>query len=86
MPTVAGSTTITTIIDTLVTAWNALSSTAYPEFAEITASRSSSSLVLTMDSTNAGRPFTCTVSTTETGGGAADSQTIDAAMLPGLAL
>lgn len=76
---VAGSTTISTIIDTIVTAWNALANDGYQEFAEITASRSSSSLVLTMDSTGAGKPFTCTVSTTETGGGAADAQTIDGA-------
>ena len=76
---VAGSTTITVVIDTIVTAWNALDEEAYPEFAEITASRSSSSLVLTMDSAGAGKPFTCTAATTETGGGAADSQTIDGA-------
>lgn len=73
--TVAGSTTITTLIDTLVTAWNALDEDVYPEFAGITASRSSNSLVLTAD--DEGIPFTCTVSTTETGGGAADAQTID---------
>jgi len=75
--TTAGSTTITTIIDSLVTLWNALSSTAYPEFAEITASRSSTTLRLTADT--AGVPFTCTIATTETGGGAADAQTIDGA-------
>lgn len=74
---VAGSTTITTIIDSIVTAWNALDSSLYPEFAEITASRSSSSLVLTADTE--GVPFACTVATTETGGGAADAQTIDGA-------
>lgn len=75
---VAGSTTITTIIDTIVTAWNLLANDGYQEFAEITASRSGSNLVLTMDSDHIGKPFTCTVSTTETGGGAADAQTIDA--------
>ena len=74
---VAGSTTISTIIDNIVTAWLALSSTAYPEHNEITPSRSSNSLVLTMKSAHAGKPFTCTVSTTETGGGAADAQTIE---------
>lgn len=73
---VTGSTVIATIIDTIVTAWAALSSTVYPEFAEITASRSTSTLVLTANT--AGKPFTVTVSTTETGGGAADDQTIDA--------
>lgn len=72
---VGNSTTISTVVDAVVTAWNALSSTNYPEFAEITASRSSNSLVLTADT--AGVPFTCTVATTETGGGAADAQTID---------
>lgn len=70
--TVTGSATITTIIDTVVTALNASTIT---EFAEITWSRSSNSLVGTADT--AGLPFTATVSTTETGGGAADSQTID---------
>lgn len=71
----AGSVTTNTVVDNVVTAWNALSSTYWPEFAEITASRSSSSLRLTGDVP--GVPFACTVSTTETGGGAADSQTID---------
>lgn len=74
---VAGSTTISTVVDNVVSAWNALTEALYPQFAEITASRSSNSLVLTAD--NAGRAFKCTVSTTETGGGAADAQTIDGA-------
>lgn len=69
---VAGSTTITTIVDTVFAALNA---STLPEFAEITWSRSSNSLRGTADT--AGVPFTATVSTTETGGGAADSQTID---------
>lgn len=73
----AGSATTNTVIDNIVTAWNALDSTAYPEFYEITASRSSSNLVLTMKSSNAGRPFACTLVTTESNGGTADSQTID---------
>lgn len=73
----AGSTTISTIIDTLVAAYNALSATVYPEFAEMTASRSSSTFVLTADT--AGRPFTATLATTEANGGAADSQTIGSA-------
>lgn len=75
--TTAGSTTITTIIDSLVTTWNNLSSTVYPMFAEITASRSSTTFRLTGDT--AGKPFACTIATTETGGGAADAQTIDGA-------
>lgn len=75
---IAGSTTITTIIDTVVTAFNALAAVDYPEFTgEITASRSSNSLVLTAN--EGGKPFTATVSTTETGGGAPDAQTIDGA-------
>lgn len=69
---VAGSTTITTIVDTVVTALSALT---YPEFTGITWTRSSSSLVGTANTV--GVPFSCTVATTETGGGAADSQTID---------
>lgn len=70
-----GSATITTAIDNIVTAWNALDSTVYPEFAEITASRSSSKLVLTADT--AGMPFTCTITPLEANYGAADSQTIE---------
>ena len=72
---VAGSTTITTILDDLVTAWLALSATAFPEFAEITPSRSSNSLVLTAAS--AGIPFACKLTPLETGGGGADSQTVE---------
>lgn len=71
----AGSTTITTIVDTIVTALNALSATTYPEFAEITWSRSSNSLRATSDT--AGVAFSFTLATTETGGGTADAQTID---------
>jgi hypothetical protein len=73
--TTATSTTIATIGAALVTFWNALDSTAYPEFAEITASFSTATLTLTADT--AGKPFTVTISTTETGGGAADAQTIE---------
>jgi len=74
---VAGSTTISTIVDTIVTAWNALSATYYPEFSRITASRSSNSLILTAD--DPGVPFTCTITPFETGGGAADDQEIEGA-------
>lgn len=73
----AGSTTITAIIDTIVAAWNALSASLYPEFAELTASRSGNDLRLTADT--AGKPFTVTITTTESGGGSADSQTIGSA-------
>ena len=73
----AGSTTITAIIDAVVTAFNNLSATDWPEFGEITASRTGSDLYLTADV--AGVPFTATVTTTEANGSAADSQTIGAA-------
>jgi hypothetical protein len=70
------STNTTTIAAGLVTAWNALSGTTYPEFAELTASNSTNTFKLTADT--AGKPMgTITLSTTESGGGAADGQTID---------
>lgn len=72
---VAGSTTITTVVDTVFAALNALDADDYPEFAEVTWSRSSNSLRATADT--AGVAFGFTVATTETGGGAADAQTID---------
>lgn len=70
----AGSTTIATIIDNVVSAWNALSATDWPEFAEQTASRSGSDLRLTADT--AGKPFAATLSTNSASGtldGAASS-------------
>lgn len=73
----AGSTTTNTVVDNLVTAWNALSATDYPEFAELTASRSSSNFVLTSDT--AGVPFTVTLTPLEANLGAADAQTIEGA-------
>lgn len=69
---VTGSTTIATLLTTIVTALNA---STIPEFAEITWGGTSPALTATADT--AGVPFTVTISTTETGGGAADSQTID---------
>lgn len=72
MSIVAGSATTNTVVDNCVTALNA---SEIPEFAEITWSRSSSSLVATADT--AGVPFSVSITTTETGGGAADAQTID---------
>lgn len=68
---VAGDTVIANICANIVTAWTACT---FPEFLEITASVSGSTVLLT--SVTAGTPFTCAVATTETGGGAADSQTI----------
>lgn len=67
-----GSATIATFLDSLVTALNA---STIPEFAEITWSFDTATLIGTADT--AGKPFTATISTTETGGGGADAQTID---------
>jgi hypothetical protein len=72
-----GSTVITTLLDTFVTAFNALDADLYPQCAEMTASRSGNYFRLTADTE--GVPFALTLSTTETGGGAADAQTIDGA-------
>lgn len=74
---VAGSTSAATIVTTVAAAWEALSQTLYPEFAEITASANSTTLTLTADTP--GLPFTCTITPLETGGSSADSQTIEGA-------
>lgn len=71
----AGSATTATVVSNLVTAWAALASADYPEFAELTASANSTTFVLT--AVEAGKPFALTIETTESGGGAADAQTID---------
>lgn len=74
---VAGSTVIATVVSTVVAAFNSLSASIYPEFAEITASVSpTGSAYLRLTADTAGKPFDVTVATTETGGGAADDQTI----------
>ncbi len=74
MTYIATSTTAATCATGFVTQWNALSSTAYPEFAEITAAEGvTGSLTLTADT--AGKPFTISVATTESNGDAADAQT-----------
>ncbi len=73
----AASTVIATIIDNLVTAWSALDASSYPEFAEITPTRSTSTLVLTANSP--GKTFVCTLTPLESNGGAADAQTIEGA-------
>lgn len=67
---VAGSTTIATIATTIAAAFNASTN---PLFAAITALAGATTVTLTADT--AGVPFTCTVTTTENGGGAADAQT-----------
>lgn len=71
----AGSTTTATVVSNLVAAWNALSETDYPEFAELTASANTTTLVLTADT--AGLPFTVTLTPLESNAGAADDQTIE---------
>jgi hypothetical protein len=75
---VAASTVAATVATTIAAAWNAMDSEEYPEFAEITAlATAGGALTLTADTP--GKPFTVTVSTTETGGGAADAQTFGTA-------
>jgi len=69
------STTIATFLPLFVTAFNALSSADYPEFAEVTASATSPVLTLTADT--AGKPFTCSLTPLESNAGAADAQTIE---------
>src|SRR5262249_43097328 len=71
----AGSTVITTILDNLVAAWNGLDATSFPEFSEITASRSASTLVLTNDVP--GRTMTVTLTPLEVNFAPADLQTIE---------
>lgn len=71
---VAESTSVNTVVDNVVTAWNALEAASYPEFARITASRSSSSLVLTAN--EEGEPFTCTITPLESDGSASGAQTV----------
>lgn len=73
----APSTSTSATATDIVTAWNALSASVYPEFSKITASVVGSGVVLTAD--EAGIPFTVTEATTESNGGAADSQTFVAA-------
>ncbi len=73
----AGSTNTTAIVSAMVTAWNALSSTLYPEFSRITASGNSATFTLTAD--DAGLPFTVSLTPLESDGTGADSQTIEGA-------
>lgn len=68
------TTTLATEATSFAAAWNALSSTIWPEFAEITAAATSGG-ALTLTADTPGKPFTVTVATTESNGGAADSQT-----------
>lgn len=75
---VAGSTVTATVVSNLVSAYNALDSSVYPEFAELTADApAATTFRLTADT--AGVPFTATLTPLEAGGGAADAQTIEGA-------
>lgn len=75
---VAGSTVTNTVVSNLVTAWNALDASDYPELAEVTASVvTAGTLTLTHDTP--GWPFVATLTPLEAGGGAADAQTIEGA-------
>lgn len=60
------SATIATFLDAMVTAYNALSASTYPEYAEMIASRSSSTFKLTADT--AGVPFVAAFSTDSASG------------------
>lgn len=70
---VAAGTTVASVVASIVAAWNALSDALYPEFREYTAVNSTTTVTCTANT--AGIPGTFTVTTTETGGGAADAQT-----------
>lgn len=73
----AGSTTTATVVSNLVTSFNALDSTLFPEFASITASASTTTFILTAD--DEGVPFVATLTPLEANGGGADAQTIEGA-------
>lgn len=75
LSTVAANTDADDVAAQIVAAWNALSKTYYPEFAEITAAAVGSGGQLTLTHDTPGVPFTVTLETTESGGGAADDQT-----------
>src|SRR3990167_6807992 len=70
---VATNTPVAITCDDLVAALIALGSDDYPEFAEYTFADATTAVTVTANTT--GIPGTITVSTTETGGGAADLQT-----------
>lgn len=70
----AGSTTIATITAAVEAAWNALAATDYPEFAEITADSTATTVTLTCDTK--GRAIVPVATTTEANGDVADMQTL----------
>ncbi len=71
---VAGSVTAAAVAANIVAVWNGLSPTLYPEFAAIVASDAGGG-AFDLTARSAGVPFTIGLSTTESGGGAADAQT-----------
>lgn len=75
----AGSTTTATVVSNLVTAWNALSQSVYPEFTGTSdgATASANSTTFTLTAKKAGVPFIVTLTPLESNGGSADSQTIE---------
>lgn len=75
VPLTVGSTSTTTIAALMATTWNALLAANYPQFKELTASSNTATFTLTANT--AGLPFTVTIATTEPGGGAPATQTID---------
>lgn len=75
---VAGSVTTTTVISNFVTAWNALDSAIYPEFAEYTAAVGSSTTA-TLTADKPGIPGEIALVSTEANGDPQDSQTLSIA-------
>lgn len=73
---VAGSTNVDTVAATIAAAFNALDDY---RFSAVTATAVGSGGELTLEADIVGKPFYCTVATTETGGGAADAQTFSRA-------
>jgi trimeric autotransporter adhesin len=71
---VAGSTSAATVAAAIVAAWNALASGQYPEFASIVASDAGGG-AFDLTAKTPGVPFVVALATTESGGGASDSQT-----------
>jgi hypothetical protein len=70
----ATSTSAETVAQAIVTAWNNLTTSNAPEFAEITAAHTSGG-EFTLTADTPGKPFTVSVETTESDDGAADDQT-----------
>jgi len=69
----AEDTTVASVTAGFAAAWSALDPEAYPEFAEVAAADTGTSILLTAKSP--GKPFTVAVETTESDGSPADGQT-----------